>query len=313
MRIAVVGGTGFVGRAVVDAALTRGWNVESVPAPRIRSDSTSPTLERDNWLRENRDAVAFLRNRLGGSDVVVNAAGLAAPASADTAALVGANAAMVAVLARMAVEAGVGRFVQVSTAAVQGRRNPLDETLFYAPATPYAHSKMLGEQVLTGQDVARPSEVTIYRPTSVHGPDRELTRTLARVASLPVVPLLGPDDAPLPTAHIRNVGEAVMCLSASEAVPAVALHPSEGMTARQLLTALGARRFIQIPRAATRAGLGALRIAGRRVPRAEAIARRVELLALGQTLAARELPRLGFEPTVGLEGYRQLRSTHNSK
>ena len=66
------------------------------------------------------------------------------------------------VLSRAAVEvaeAFVPRLIHVSSAAVQERMDPLDETATLRPFSPYSSSKAAGELVLSGSGVELPDEV----------------------------------------------------------------------------------------------------------------------------------------------------------
>src|SRR4051812_33976960 len=98
MKIAVLGGSGFVGSAVL-----RAIEGTAVPAPRLSTDAR----EVDALLLE---AAAHTLD-LTGYDVVVNAAGDPDASSTDLDRLVGANALLPVVALRAAEKAGVRRFV----------------------------------------------------------------------------------------------------------------------------------------------------------------------------------------------------------
>jgi nucleoside-diphosphate-sugar epimerase len=307
VKIAVLGAAGFVGRAVVDALTPVGVDVQAVHAPRIRCTTNGdPAASVRTWRSAHAREYGVLTDALAGAEVVVNAAGLARPDSADAAALEGANAVLPGVVAWAACDAGARRLVHVSTAAVQGRRDPLDETEHYDATTPYARSKLLGERVLLDTDLSRPVETIVYRPTSVMGPTRAMTRSLVRLANRRVVPLFGDGAAPLPSALVQNVGAATVALATGASSGAIAVHPSEGMTARALLEAFGARRFLRVPRSLARIVDLALGRHGSRSARREAWARRLELLAFGQQVQAATLNRCGYRPVADASGYRKL-------
>ena len=289
MRVALLGSTGLLGTAVRAALAGRGFDVVPITAPRLRATAASA-----------RDVPAL--PGLAGFDAVVNAAGLASPDSRDSEALVGANAALPLAVRR----AGVAHLVHVSSAAVQGRRDPLDETADTAPFSPYSSSKALGERLLLddGGD-----GVCVYRPTSVLAAGRGITRSLVAMARLPRVPVVGAGDQPLPVAHIDNVSAAVAHLVAHR-VTGIALHPWEGLDLRTLLLLLGGRP-IHLPGGlrgplcrAVDAGLahGGPALAGR--------LRRVELLLRGQRQDARLLAACGFVLPRGHDAYAELARDH---
>jgi hypothetical protein len=243
---------------------------------------------------------------LGGADVVVNAAGLAAPESDDEADLYGANTMVPAVLAEAAAAAGVARFVHISTAAVQGRRDPLDETPEVEPMTPYARSKASAESILLESRVRTPAAVSIYRPTSVQGRDRAMTRHLVRLAGRRWVPVAGAGDAPVPVSLVDNVAAGIVHLIRSPELPRIVLQPWEGMTSRSLLESLGGTRIVGVPPALMRLAVRSLYAGGTRSARIAAVARRADLLVFGQPQDARVLVDLGFSPSGGAAAYGRL-------
>ncbi len=307
MNVAVLGHTGFIGRSIVRAIASDGGHIQPVSAPRIRElAQPDPSESVRSWSLAHAGAVTRLSRRLEGADVVVNAAGVARPGGSDREELEGANAILVGVVSQAAREAGVRRIVHVSTAAVQGRCDPLDETATYDATTPYARSKMLGEVIILDRAVRTPDEVAVYRPTSVQGIDRSITKTLVWLAGNRLVPLFGPGEQPVPTALVDNVGAAVSHLVTTVRCPPVALHPWEGLTTRGLLEAFGARHFVHLPLPAARIADRIFSRGGSQLPRLEALSRRLELLAFGQELNAVALAQCGYTAPTGTDGYRLL-------
>jgi len=274
--LAVIGGSGFIGRAVVAEARRRQIPVRAVRAPRLRTpappslDAAPPSLA--------PAVVASLANELRGCDVVVNAAGVSDAGSAAGEELYGANALLPLVAAEAAAAAGAARFVHLSSAAVQGR-SPLDETPRLSPFSPYSSSKALAERWLTEREGP---ELVVVRPTSVHGPERPVTRTVARLAAGRLSSIAG---RPRPTQQTRveTVAGAVVDVATHQgAVPRIVLTPDEGLTTDSYLRLIGGRAPVRVPAAAGRLAVGALRVLGRRSARAAAYARRLEVLWFGQ-------------------------------
>lgn len=299
-QVAVLGASGFLGGAVVEALRARGATVTPVRAPRLTSAGRSPAaMEAELQTDGARGALTSLRDALHGCDAVVNAAGVARATSSWDEEMVGANALLPLVVAHARPSAA--RLVHLSSVAVQGRGRVLDESSHYSPFSPYSASKALGEQALE----ACP-DVVVFRPTSVHGPDREVTRTLVRVLSSPGASVAGPGDGATPQVLIQNVADAVAFVTlAAENPPRVVLQPSEHLTVRELVMVLGHREPRHVPPSVARllvslgAGLG--RWSG---PVAGA-SRRLEMMWFGQEQAGSWLDGRWSAP-VGREGWREL-------
>ncbi len=336
-RVALLGASGFVGRHVAAALEARGASVVRLPSLRVPgvsggvSDGVSDGEEAESAAHAFFATGTFrdLARAMVGCSAAVNAAGLALPGSRDAAALALANTAVPLVLREAAREAGVPRFVHVSSAAVQGRRDPLDETPDVEPLTPYGRSKALAEQLLlrspgapppsTGPDAAPGSararrsadsgpEILIYRATSVQGPGRGMTRMLARLATLPAVPVPRDADRHLPLALAENCGAAVAHLATEpRAAAGIYLHPWEGVTLRNFLSALGVR---PLPVPLLGPGFQACAPLASRLlgasPRLLALLRNAELFFLGQGQDAVRLAQTGFSVPVGRGGYSDL-------
>lgn len=307
IRIAVCGGSGFVGRALVAALTTDGFVPVVVAAPRISVEfGTDPDLSATSWI--GSDAVAFgeLIDQLRGCSGLVNAAGLATPTSSDTPDLWGADAVLPSVLARAAAGAGVDRFVHVSSAAVQGSQAVLDEGEPTSAHSPYARAKAGGETVLTKfrAETSSGLEVVTYRPTSVLGSGRPIARRLASVLLSRWLVLPG-GDAELPVALVNEVGRAASFLVTCPNPPETVVHPSEGMTVRSLATAFGRERPIAtLPGLLAKPVVALVRALASGGPLAGRV-RRIELLFDGQRQVS-SLPDLGFRQGDLAAGYRSL-------
>lgn len=299
-RVAVVGASGFLGGAVVEALRDRGASVTAVAAPRLTSTGGSAAALADQLESEGvRAAVASLRTAMQGCDAVVNAAGVARAASTWDAALLGANALLPLVVAEARPPGA--RLVHVSSVAVQGRDCVLDETPRHAPFSPYSASKALGEQVLAGHP-----DVVVFRPTSVHGPGRDVTRTLARVLSSPLASVAGRGDGATPQVLVQNVADAVAFVTlAGEAPPRVVLQPSEGLTVSDLVRTVGHREPKHVPTPVARLVVWTSARVGRWSGPLAGASRRLEMMWFGQEQTASWLDGR-WSPPVGREGWKEL-------
>ncbi len=308
-RVAVFGATGFIGTACADALVRAGHEVLRRPARRLRVDIDvlSRAVRGTIPLETAGAGLDALAADLAGIDAVVNAAGVATSAANLTPALAGANAAWPRLLADACEHAGVPRLVHVSTAAVQGRAIRLDESLDYAPVTPYARAKTLGEQLLRDCAERGRLAVTLYRPPSVHGWGRRMTSDFASFCHR--WPLLACDDGdqPVPVALVGNVGAALAAILAAEHAPLVVAHPSEGHTVRSLYQTFAPGRPLRsLPAPAVRALLHAAEPTGQWLAPLGALCRRAELLMLGQAQEPGWLPSVGFEPPLGRAAWDEL-------
>ncbi len=285
-EVVVVGGSGFVGRAVSAALERRGVAVRRVSGPRLHLATMTQSM-----------AVTVLAAAFTGADAVVNAAGVAAAVSGDDLRLWAANAELPRVVVSAARRAGVARTVHVSSAAVQGRRPVLDSTWELDPFSPYSHAKAAGERAL---QQAGGHDWVIYRPAGVHGRDRAVSQTVARFARSPfaVVPRTA---QPTPQALLANVADAIAWLATTPLTPpSVVHHPSEGLTTHSVLTALGGREPHRVPDVWTSALLAVTRLASAIVPRSAGTARRLETLWRGQQQAPSWLEQSGWQPPLDL-------------
>lgn len=274
--VAIAGGTGFIGSACIKA-MPQSWGVRLVPAPRFTTKARS--LE---GLRAEIDpemAYQYAKQHLDGIDVLINAAGMATATSTDMAAMLGANALLPSFLASAAQFAAARRMVQVSSAAVQGRR-VLDESENMQPQSRYGESKAYAEQLIrseTNVDIVR------YRPTSVQGVGRGVTRSLMRLAQSPVAAIATPGDDPSPQTSVEQVARAV-CLLADldETTPSVVLHPWERTTTRSVLNDLGGREPRAINRAVATRVVSAGYATARVSPHIRGHVRRLDMMLFGQ-------------------------------
>lgn len=294
---AVVGATGFVGQAIARQLETSGWRVVPVRAPRV----STALREREPLLAESREHeahVVTLQDRLQGCDVVVMAAGLATPDAPDSDALTGANALLPVLVARAALRAGCEGILHISSAAVQGRVQTLDESETRSPFSPYSAAKALGEEAVLelGRRTGLPT--CVFRATSVHGAARPATHALRRVARSPLSSVAAPGSAATPLVSVTGLAAAVVfLLDRLDVAPPIVLQPAEGATTRSVLVAAGGREPLRIPAPLARAVVAVgYRVIGRLQPRTTGSVRRVELMWFGQAQEPGWLQRESFEP-----------------
>lgn len=293
-RVAVLGASGFVGSAVTEALRRRGHEVVPIRAPRLPNLGADAPASADGAIEAYATELESLIPRLAGVESVVNCAGDPDASSRDLAALDRANGDVVAVLAAAATRAEVPRLVHVSSAVVQGRRPMLDESCDYDPFSAYARSKIRGEELLSK---LRPTGSVIYRPPSVHAPDRRVTQLTIKVAKSPFTSVAAPPSAPTPQALVENVGDAVAFLATcKQEPPLIVIHPWEGVTTAGLLRTLSGVDPRVLPRALAKALTAFGTAIGRLAPAVAANARRLEMIWFGQLQAESWLTSQGWTP-----------------
>lgn len=294
--VAILGSTGFIGRAVEERLLADGIHPRCIQAPRlVTRENTAAGLAEE--LSRHKDTINALCQLLQGCEVVINAAGAASPTSVRSDQLYGANALLPGLVALAAQEVQVARMVHVSSAAVQGRRPYLDETAAVEPFSSYSRSKALGEALLC---LVAPRDTCIFRPTSVHAISRSITRSLIKLAASRVPLLIASGEHPTPQVHIDNVAEAVLFLTDLERdVPQFVLQPWEGFTTRSFISVLSAVPPRVVPQALCRASLIAARgLSHTGWPQA-GLVRRAEMLLIGQRQTPGWLMSNGFRLAAG--------------
>jgi NADH dehydrogenase len=201
-RVTVFGGSGFIGRYIVQRLARRGAQIAVVA--RNASDAL--------YLQTMGDVgqVALINAHLGderkiaaaieGADTVVNLVGILAQSrrhSFDAVQHEGAG-----LIARLAKAAGVARLLHVSAIGADPQSAAL-----------YARTKGQGEAAVRAAFPA----ATILRPSIVFGPEDEFFNRFAEMASrLPFLPLIGGGTAKFQPIYVGDVADAALAALGSE-------------------------------------------------------------------------------------------------
>jgi uncharacterized protein YbjT (DUF2867 family) len=198
-RVAILGGSGFIGRYVVkrlaeqgEVLTVGGRYAASAKYLRLKGDVGQVGL-----VNLAIGDAAVMPAFVAGNDAVVNLVGILREGGGqrfETAHHVGP-----ARLARLAREAGVIRFVQISAIGADSRSSSL-----------YARTKAAGEEAVRD---AFPT-ATILRPSVVFGPEDQFFNRLAGVAVMsPILPLIGGGHTRLQPVYVGDVADAIVhCL-----------------------------------------------------------------------------------------------------
>lgn len=199
--VALTGPRGWIAGRVRAAARRRGTPVRDVERAALASD----------------DALA---RALAGCGAVVHLAAIAhrPRGSVDDDAFDAVNHRLAQRVAHAARDAGVRRFVFVSSAKVMGERSarPFVETDPPAPADAYARSKLAAERALLALHAPRRFEVVVARPPLVYGAGaRANFAALVRLARRPWPLPLANATAQRSLVHVDNLSDALLFLCAN--------------------------------------------------------------------------------------------------
>lgn len=166
--VLITGGTGFLGSAVIDQALSSGLQVRAL------FRGVAPGQREVEWVRGDVLVQESLFSAMRGVDCVIHAAGLAHVFDRSRATCSGfarCNEIGTLIVARVAAETGVRHVILASSVAVYGRRHKptRGEAAPCYPETPYAESKWRAER--RAAEIAEQSgmRLTVLRLATLYG------------------------------------------------------------------------------------------------------------------------------------------------
>lgn len=217
--VAVTGGTGFVGQAVIEEARRRGMTLKALAR---RAQAPCDGIEWVHGDLANPEALGAL---VDGADAVLHIAGVVN--TPDPMGFHLGNVVGTEVLVEAASQAGVRRFVFVSSLAA---REP--------GLSAYGKSKRHAEEVVQVSGL----DWTIVRPPAIYGPrDREILE-MFRAAKWSIVPM--PPSGRASIVHVEDLARLLLALvPAGEAVAQRIFEPDDGRmdgwSHRELALAIG--------------------------------------------------------------------------
>lgn len=306
MRILLTGASGFVGRATLGAALAAGHEVRAVvrqgeaPAPPAQVVRVSDLASYTGW-----------RDALDGVDAVVHLAArvhVMRDRGADSlAAFRAVNVDGARKVASAAAEAGVRRFVFVSSVKVHGEAShdtPFTADSPLAPSDAYGRSKAEAEDALRELESRTGVGVVVVRPPLVYGPGvganfLTLLKAVSRGLPLP----LGRVDNRRSLIYVDNLADLLLLAAVHPAAAGRAFLAADGpaVSTPELIRRMG--RALDRPVKMPAIPESWLRLAGRVTGRSAAVDRLLGSLEVDD-FPTRDI--LGWsEPVTAEDGLRR--------
>jgi nucleoside-diphosphate-sugar epimerase len=239
MKLAVTGGTGFVGSHFLDLALRAGHEANALTR---RPQEPRQGLR---WVEGSLDKPDSLRELVKDADAVVHIAGVLNPR--DPADFERGNVEGTLAMLAAATAAGVTRFVHVSSLAA---REP--------KLSNYGASKARAETLVERSGL----DWVMVRPPAVYGPGDRETLELFRMARLRL--MLLPPHGHVSVIHVEDLARLLLRLAEAEDIAAVTFEPDDGRTGgwthKQLARAIGravGRRNLSLSMPGTMLKIGA--------------------------------------------------------
>jgi nucleoside-diphosphate-sugar epimerase len=203
VRLAITGGTGFVGGRLLSLAVEQGHEVTALTR-RSQNERRGVT-----WVQGALDNRQALQRLVADAEAVIHVAGvISAPEALGFEA---GNVTGTLGLLAAATATGVRRFVHVSSLAAREPKLSL-----------YGASKARSEELVkrSGLDWA------IVRPPAVYGPGDRETLELFKAARLGLVPL--PPRGRLSLVHVDDLSRLLLTLAAEDAPTQMLFEPDDG-------------------------------------------------------------------------------------
>lgn len=201
MNILLTGASGFIGRNIAAALIAAGHQFK--PVARRYGIDFADMLAPEDWLPH-----------LAGIDAVINSVGIIGESGDQR--FDSLHTLAPAALFRACAQAGVRRVIQISALGA-------DETAFSA----YHLSKRAADEVLRGLEL----DWFVLRPSLIYGRGGTSAELFMRLASLPLIPVLGDGQQALQPVHIGDVVATAMCsLTARETRQTLDIVGTETLT-----------------------------------------------------------------------------------
>ncbi|SEA38438.1 NADH dehydrogenase [Desulfuromusa kysingii] len=201
MQVFITGGSGFVGRAVIQRLINEGHSVRAL----VRAEGAVRGIAEVEEVLGDTTQPETLSAQLSDCDAVIHLVGIIREFPKKRVTFQQLHVASTANVLEAATAQGVKRFLQMSA---NGTRADA--------ITRYHQTKWEAEEQVRQSGL----DWTIFRPSLIYGPDDQFINLLARlIKALPVVPVMGNGDYQLQPVHVADVAAGfVRALETSGAV-----------------------------------------------------------------------------------------------
>lgn len=222
MRVLVTGANGFVGSHVADCLAKHDVDLRLM----LRRTSRLGFLEGLEYERvegDVRDAVSLSR-AVEGVDIVIHVAGLTSALTETEYHQV--NATGTAALVSAAREAGVKRFVYISSLAALGPSDDATMPETPSPITAYGRSKLAGEYPVLAE--RETMSVAVVRPPVVYGERDHALIPFYRLGKLGFIPVYGDGSRLLTWIHAHDAADAIVTTALADGPSGAVYSISDG-------------------------------------------------------------------------------------
>lgn len=227
MRVLLSGATGFVGGAIAEQLLRSG---HTIVAP-VRNRATRQPLSGVEYVEGDfsiHHRASDFHDCLEGVNAVINAVGIIRETRHAKFQALHADAPIA--LFQAALDVGVSRLVQVSALGVRAD-------------SPFAYQSSKAQTDRFLMETAR-ERCCILRPSLIFGASGEATKMFGRLASLPIIPLVGTGEYCFRPVQVEDIARLCAAAIVREPMPTgiFEIGGAESLSLRELLLALRAHR-----------------------------------------------------------------------
>ncbi len=254
MNVLVTGGAGFIGSHVVDRLVKEGYNVrviDNLSTGKLKNIQSHLDSGAVNFVNADiRDGKA-VEKCVENVDTVIHLAALVSvPLSVENPDLTfDINLLGTLNLLRASASKNIGRFVFISSCAVCGNPQtlPVNEKTTPNPLSPYAESKLVGENYCLGFHERQLLQSVVLRFFNVYGPRQGMndysgviTRFIDRIKNKDPLVIYGDGLQTRDFVNVKDVAEAVFTSATGKGVEGEVFNVGTGnaVTINQLATTL---------------------------------------------------------------------------
>ena len=189
MNVAVAGGTGFIGKVILQKLVKAGHHVKALirPGSLLKINKISGTESRYVYYDSPTQMVKTVED----CQAIINLVGIISQTKDNTFDF--AHHLIPMTLVKAVQDVGIKRFIQMSALGVDG-----------GPNIEYFETKRLGENVVKASGL----DWTVFRPSMVFGPGDHSVSMIAKLIKLaPMFPVVGDGKYEMMPVHVENVAD----------------------------------------------------------------------------------------------------------